>query len=41
MRRLPGALFVVDPQRESIAVAEARRLEIPIWRSPTRTVTRT
>jgi len=26
MRRLPGALFVVDPHRESIAVAEARRL---------------
>jgi small subunit ribosomal protein S2 len=30
MRRLPGALFVVDPHREGIAVAEARRLEIPI-----------
>jgi small subunit ribosomal protein S2 len=30
MRRLPGALFVVDPHRETIAVAEARRLEIPI-----------
>ena len=30
MRRLPGALFVVDPHRESIAVSEARRLEIPI-----------
>ena len=30
MRRLPGALFVVDPHRESIAVAEARRLELPI-----------
>jgi small subunit ribosomal protein S2 len=30
MRRLPGTLFVVDPHRESIAVAEARRLEIPI-----------
>jgi small subunit ribosomal protein S2 len=30
MRRLPGALFVVDPHRESIAIAEARRLEIPI-----------
>jgi small subunit ribosomal protein S2 len=29
MRRLPGALFVVDPHRESIAGAEARRLEIP------------
>ena len=30
MRRLPGALFIVDPHREEIAVAEARRLEIPI-----------
>jgi small subunit ribosomal protein S2 len=30
MRRLPGVVFVVDPHRESIAVAEARRLEIPI-----------
>ncbi len=30
MRRVPGAMFVVDPHRESIAVAEARRLEIPI-----------
>ena len=30
MRRLPGALFVVDPQREHIAVTEARKLEIPV-----------
>ena len=30
MRRLPGAVFIVDPHREEIAVAEARRLEIPI-----------
>jgi small subunit ribosomal protein S2 len=30
MRRLPGAVFVVDPHREEIAVAEARRLEIPL-----------
>ncbi len=30
MRRLPGAVFIVDPHREGIAVAEARRLEIPI-----------
>ena len=30
MRRFPGALFIVDPHRESIAVAEAQRLEIPI-----------
>jgi small subunit ribosomal protein S2 len=30
MRRLPGALFVIDPSRERIAVTEARKLEIPI-----------
>jgi small subunit ribosomal protein S2 len=30
MKRLPGALFVVDPRKERIAVAEARRLHIPI-----------
>ncbi|MEP7158425.1 MAG: 30S ribosomal protein S2 [Chloroflexota bacterium] len=30
MRRLPGAMFVVDPQREHIAVVEARKLEIPV-----------
>ena len=30
MRRVPGVLFIVDPHREAIAVAEARRLEIPI-----------
>lgn len=30
MEQLPGALFVVDVNRESIAVAEARRLHIPI-----------
>jgi small subunit ribosomal protein S2 len=30
MRDLPGALFVVDTKREDIAVAEARRLRIPI-----------
>jgi small subunit ribosomal protein S2 len=30
MRRLPGAVFIVDPQREHIAVTEARRLEIPV-----------
>jgi len=30
MRRLPGAVFIVDPHREVIAVAEARRLEIPV-----------
>ena len=30
MRRLPGAVFIVDPHRERIAVQEANRLEIPI-----------
>jgi len=30
MRELPGAIFVVDTKRELIAVAEARRLKIPI-----------
>ena len=30
MRTLPGALFVVDPHNEDIAVQEARKLHIPI-----------
>ena len=30
MKRLPGALFVVDPRKEHIAIAEARTLKIPI-----------
>lgn len=30
MKELPGALFVVDPRKERIAVAEARKLGIPI-----------
>ena len=30
MKKLPGALFVVDPRKEKIAVAEARKLGIPI-----------
>ncbi len=30
MNKLPGALFVVDPRKERIAVAEARKLHIPI-----------
>jgi small subunit ribosomal protein S2 len=30
MTHLPGALFVVDPQKERIAVAEANRLGIPV-----------
>ena len=30
MHRLPGALFVVDPRKEKIAVAEAKKLGIPV-----------
>ena len=30
MNTLPGALFIVDPRKERIAVAEARKLNIPI-----------
>ena len=30
MSKLPGMMFVVDPNKEHIAVAEARKLEIPV-----------
>jgi len=30
MEKLPGALFVVDPRKEKIAVAEAKKLGIPV-----------
>ena len=30
MKRLPGALFIVDPRKERNAIAEARKLHIPI-----------
>jgi len=30
MKRIPGAVFIVDPHRERIAVTEANRLEIPV-----------
>jgi len=30
MKELPGALFVVDPRKEKIAVSEARKLGIPV-----------
>ena len=30
MKKLPGALFVVDPRKEHIAVSEARTLGIPV-----------
>ncbi|MDD6175023.1 MAG: 30S ribosomal protein S2 [Firmicutes bacterium] len=29
-KKLPGALFVVDPRKEKIAVAEAHKLHIPV-----------
>ncbi len=30
MKKLPGALFIVDPRKERIAVSEAKKLNIPI-----------
>ena len=30
MRKLPDAIFVVDPKQEEIAVKEARKLGIPV-----------
>lgn len=30
MTALPGAIFVIDPKKERIAVAEARRLSVPL-----------
>jgi len=30
MQKLPGALFVVDPKKEKIAIAEAKKLNIPV-----------
>ena len=30
MKKLPGALFVVDPRKENIAVSEAKKLGIPV-----------
>ena len=30
MNNLPGAVFIIDPKKESIAVAEAKKLQIPI-----------
>ncbi len=31
MQRLPQALFIVDPSKEAIAIAEARKLKIPVF----------
>lgn len=30
MKRIPGAMFVVDPRKERIAILEARKLGIPV-----------
>jgi small subunit ribosomal protein S2 len=30
MQALPGAIFVIDPKREYLAIQEARRLKIPV-----------
>ncbi len=30
MKKLPGALFVVDPKKEKIAISEAKKLGIPV-----------
>ena len=30
MKKLPGAMFVIDPKKERIAIAEAHKLGIPI-----------
>ena len=30
MKKLPGAIFVVDPKKEKIAIAEAKKLGIPV-----------
>ncbi len=30
MKKLPGAIFVVDPRKEKIAIAEAKKLGIPV-----------
>ncbi len=30
MKNMPGAMFVVDPRKEKIAIAEAKRLNIPV-----------
>jgi len=30
MPRLPDSVFVIDPKKEKIAIAEARKLSIPI-----------
>ena len=42
MKQLPGALFIVDPRKERIAVAEAKKAwAFRLLRLLTRTATRT
>ena len=31
MKELPSAIFVIDPRKERIAIAEARKLNIPVF----------
>ena len=31
MNRIPGAIFIIDPKREHIAVSEAKKMNIPIF----------
>ena len=30
MKKMPGAMFIVDPRKERIAVSEAKKLGLPI-----------
>ena len=30
VKKLPGAMFIVDPRKEKIAIAEAKKLNIPV-----------
>ncbi len=30
MKKLPGAIFIIDPKKERIGILEARKLKIPI-----------
>ena len=34
MKELPGAMFVVDPRKEKIAISEAKKLGIPVDETP-------
>ena len=41
MKRTPDAVFVIDTNREAIAIHESRRLDIPVWARSIRTAIRT